>query len=68
MADFGLTEDMYGSKYYRRKKNEVKNEEKVPIRWMPPESIENNIYDERTDVVSSHAYTGIHTCIYIQFS
>ena len=68
MADFGLTEDMYGTNYYRRKKNEVKNEEKVPIRWMPPESIENNIYNERTDVVSSHAYTGIHIYSFIKQS
>ena len=50
MADFGLTEDMYGTKYYRRSKSE--SEERVPIRWMAPESIETNIYNEATDVVS----------------
>ena len=49
IADFGLTEDMYGTNYFRRVKGE---EEKVPIRWMAPESIENNIYNEATDVVS----------------
>ena len=51
MADFGLTEDMYGTNYYRRD-TEARNDEKVPIRWMAPESIENDIYNERTDVVS----------------
>ena len=51
VADFGLTEDMYGTKYFCRDREEEK-EEKVPIRWMAPESIENNIYNEATDVVS----------------
>ena len=50
VADFGLAEDMYGKKYYRRSKSE--SEERVPIRWMAPESIETNIYNEATDVVS----------------
>ena len=52
VADFGLTEDMYVRNYFRRDKSEEGSEEKVPIRWMAPESIENYIYNERTDVVS----------------
>ena len=52
MADFGLTEETYGTNYYRRD-TEAKSDEKVPIRWMAPESIENDIYNESTDVVSS---------------
>ena len=51
VADFGLTEDMYDRNYFRHNKSE-EGSEKVPIRWMAPESIENNIYTERTDVVS----------------
>ena len=51
VADFGLTEDMYGTNYFRRDREEEK-EEKVPIRWMAPESIENDIYNEASDVVS----------------
>ena len=51
VADFGLTEDMYGTNYFRRRKNVMGNEEKVPIRWMAPESIKNDIYNESTDVV-----------------
>ena len=39
--------------YFRRDKGERGSEEKVPIRWMAPESIENTIYTERTDVVSA---------------
>ena len=51
VADFGLTEDMYGTNYFRKKKSEMGSEEKVPIRWMAPESIEKDIYNESTDVV-----------------
>ena len=51
VADFGLTEDMYCTNYFRRQHSETGREEKVPIRWMAPESIENDIYNEATDVV-----------------
>ena len=50
MGDFGLTEDIYGTNYYRRRKSEARNE-RVPIRWMAPESMEENMYNEKTDVV-----------------
>ena len=50
MADFGLTEDMYATKYFCRGEK-VGSEEKVPIKWMAPESIESSLYNERTDVV-----------------
>ena len=52
MSDFGLTEDMYGTNYFHRRPSERGSEEKVPIRWMAPESIESDIYNESTDVVS----------------
>ena len=51
VADFGMSEDMYVRNYFRRRKSGGGSEEKVPIRWMAPESIEKNIYNERTDVV-----------------
>ena len=53
VADFGLTEDMYGANYFRRERREGEDEEKVPIKWMAPESLEDNIYNEATDVVSN---------------
>ena len=56
VADFGLTEDMYGANYFRRRKSETGSEEKVPIKWMAPESIENDIYTEASDVVSTFYY------------
>ena len=51
VADFGMSEDMYVRNYFRRRKSEGGSEEKVPIRWMAPESIKKDIYNERTDVV-----------------
>ena len=50
VADFGLTEDMYATNYFRHGEK-VGSEEKVPIKWMAPESIESNLYNETTDVV-----------------
>ena len=52
VADFGLTESFYGTNYFRRRRSITGGDEKVPIRWMAPESIENDIYNEATDVVS----------------
>ena len=52
VADFGLTEDLCGSNYYRPRKSEAGNE-RMPIRWMAPESIEKGIYNEKTDVVGT---------------
>ena len=51
VADFGMSEEMYVQNYFRRDNTEGGSEEKVPIRWMAPESIEEDIYNERTDVV-----------------
>ena len=36
VSDFGLTEDMYGTNYFKRKGSRV-SKEKVPLRWMAPE-------------------------------
>ena len=52
VSDFGLTEDMYSSNYYRQERSWTGREEKVPIKWMAPEGIETNVFDENTDVVS----------------
>ena len=60
MTEFGLAEDMYGTNYYRRSESE--SEERVPIRWMAPESIETNIYNEATDVVSLLANNSYNYC------
>ena len=52
VADFGLAEDIYSTNYLRYQRDDDRREERLPIRWMAPESIENNIFNEKTDVVS----------------
>ena len=66
MGDFGLTEDAYCSNYYRRTKSVTESEEKIPIRWMAPESIENDIYNESTDVVSVLCVNRIYNSLLIK--
>ena len=61
VADFGLSEDMYSTNYFRQGSNRVQNiENKVPIRWMPLESIEEGLYTEKSDVVSTVVYSSPH--------
>ena len=47
VADFGMSRDVYHSDYYR-----LTHKARLPVKWMPPESIFNNIFNEKTDVVS----------------
>ena len=47
VADFGLSRDIHISDYYR-----LKHRQKLPVKWMAPESLFEKIYNEKTDVVS----------------
>ena len=47
MADFGLTEDVYGRNYFRQDSICVK----VPIKWMALESLHDRVFSEKSDVV-----------------
>ena len=49
VADFGLSEDIYTSAYCRQKSDPTV---KLPVRWMPPESIADGVFTEKSDVVS----------------
>ena len=49
VSDFGLSESMDDSKIYFRQ-NQDKNI-KLPFKWLAPESIEDGIFTEKTDVV-----------------
>ena len=63
VSDFGLTEDMYSSNYYRQERSWTGREEKVPIKWMAPEGIETNVFDENTDVVSQMSLVVLHRLV-----
>lgn len=46
VGDFGLARDVYSSDYYRANKRT-----KLPVKWMPPETLHDGISNEKTDVV-----------------
>lgn len=48
IGDFGLTRDVYANDYYRRDTQGVR----LPVRWMPPESLNDNMYTSASDVWS----------------
>ena len=45
-----MAEDMYLQEHYQM---DPSKEERVPLKWMPIESIEDGICNEKTDVVSN---------------
>ena len=47
VGDFGLAEDIYSTGYVREDNKTVK----VPYKWMPPESLEDGLFSELSDVV-----------------
>ena len=49
VGDFGLTEDVYSTGYFRQQDRE---NVKLPFKWMAPESLNDGIFTEKTDVVS----------------
>ena len=51
VSDFGLSEDMYAKNYFRQDKDAAV---KLPIKWMAPESLNDGIFTEKTDVVRYH--------------
>ena len=48
VGDFGLARDVYDSDYYRVTDKNAK----LPVKWMSPEAVHDNISNEKTDVVS----------------
>jgi len=67
VADFGFARDIMANNIYERK-----SEGKLPIRWMAPESLYDNVYSVKSDIWSfgilmwevvtlgSTPYTGLH--------
>ena len=52
VGDFGLAEDMYARGYVREDSKTVK----FPYKWMPPESLEDGLFSQQSDVV---CYAGL---------
>ena len=49
VGDFGLSEDVYVSGYFRIDKDSPGV--KLPFKWLAPESIQDGVFSEKTDVV-----------------
>ena len=46
VGDFGLARDIYSADYYRAGRGA-----RLPVKWMPPETLTDGISTEKTDVV-----------------
>ena len=47
VADFGLAREVDTSDYYRQQSTN-----RIPVKWMAPETLNDKISNEKTDVVS----------------
>ena len=50
ISDFGLSEDIYTSGYFRQNKQDSV---RLPFKWMPPESLRDAFFTSQSDVVST---------------
>ena len=52
VSDFGLTEDVYARNYFRQGRED--GVVKLPVKWMSPESLNDGVFTEKTDVVHTN--------------
>ena len=49
VSDFGLTESVYASGYYRQDRSDAAV--RLPYKWLPLESLQDSVFTEKSDVV-----------------
>ena len=55
MSDFGLAEDVYTRGYFKLSKDGSDNV-RLPYKWIPPESFQDGMFSEKSDVVGYYNY------------
>ena len=63
VSDFGLAEDVYTRGYFKQNKDGSDNV-RLPYRWIPPESFQDGVFSEKSDVVRFCDYLSIQLCQY----
>ena len=48
VADFGLTQDIYITDYYR-----IGHNTPLPVKWLAPETLIDKVFTKQSDVVST---------------
>ena len=60
MSDFGLAEDVYTRGYFKLSKDGSDNV-RLPYKWIPPESYQDGVFSEKSDVVGDCTYRPVST-------
>ena len=60
MSDFGLAEDVYTRGYFKQSKDGSDNV-RLPYKWIPPESFQDGVFSEKSDVVGDYTYRSVST-------
>lgn len=62
ITDFGLSEDVYARNYFRQGQGPTV---KLPVKWMAPESLQDGVFSNKTDVVSLSLYIVQDNCLHV---
>ena len=60
MSDFGLAEDVYTRGYFKLNKDGSDNV-RLPYKWIPPESFQDGVFSEKSDVVGDYTNRSVNT-------